>query len=82
MNAENSIFRQLHKLRLVRLDAREGSIVEIPVIKEGHNAQYIDLPDDEVGNEITYLKTHIFTREIRGLPKDRFSSKLRYSKRF
>ena len=49
--------------------------------KEGHKAWYIDLPDDEVGDEITYLKTHIFSREIRDLPMDRLSSKLRYSKR-
>jgi DNA polymerase-3 subunit epsilon len=49
--------------------------------KDGHKAWYIDLPEDEVGNEITYLKTHIFFREIRDLPMDRLSSKLRYSKR-
>ena len=49
--------------------------------KEGHKAWYIDLPDDEVGDEITYLKTHIFTREIKDLPMDRLSSKLRYSNR-
>jgi DNA polymerase-3 subunit epsilon len=49
--------------------------------KDGHKAWYIDLPEDEVGNEITYLKTHIFFREIRDLPMDRLSSKLRFSKR-
>jgi DNA polymerase-3 subunit epsilon len=49
--------------------------------KEGHKAWYIDLPEDEVGDEMTYLKTHIFSREIKDLPTDRLSSKLRYSKR-
>ena len=49
--------------------------------KEGHKAWYIDLPEDEVDNELTYLRTHIFPQGIRDLPMDRLSSKLRYSNR-
>jgi len=49
--------------------------------KDGHKAWYTDLPDDEVADEITYLKTHIFSRDIKDLPMERLSSKLRYSNR-
>jgi DNA polymerase-3 subunit epsilon len=49
--------------------------------KEGHKSWYIDLPEDEVDNELTYLRTHIFSQGIRDLPMDRLSSKLRYSNR-
>ena len=48
---------------------------------KGHKAWYIDLPEDEVENEMTYLRTHVFFRDIRDLPMDRLSSKLRYSNR-
>ncbi len=48
---------------------------------KGHKAWYIDLPEDEVENEMTYLRTHVFSRDIRDLPMDRLSSKLRYSNR-
>ena len=48
---------------------------------EGHKAWYTDLLEDEVEKEMTFLRTHVFSREIRDLPMDRLSSKLRYSKR-
>ena len=50
-------------------------------VKEGHKAWYIDLPEDEVDNEMNYLRTFVFSREIRELPMDRLSSKIRYSNR-
>jgi DNA polymerase-3 subunit epsilon len=49
--------------------------------REGYKAWYIDLPEDEVEKEMTYLRTHVFSRDISELPMDRLSSKLRYSKR-
>ena len=48
--------------------------------KEGHKAWYIDLPEDEVEKEMTYMRIHVFSRDIRELSMDRLSSKLRYSK--
>jgi DNA polymerase III subunit epsilon len=49
--------------------------------KEGHKAWYLDLPEDEVDNEMNYLRTFVFSRDIRELPMDRLSSKIRYSNR-
>lgn len=44
-------------------------------------AWYLDLPEDELDNEMIYLNTHIYPRAMGKLPMDRFNAKIRYSKR-
>ncbi len=44
-------------------------------------AWYLDLPEDELKNEMIYLNAHIYPKAVDLLPMDRFNAKLRYSKR-
>jgi DNA polymerase III subunit epsilon len=81
---------QLTKIRLWALGAPFDKKDELkkrnyrwnPGENDSHKAWYIDLLEDEVENEMAYLKKHIFPREIGELPMDRLNSMLRYSKRF
>jgi len=44
-------------------------------------AWYLDLPEDDLENEMIYLNTNIYTRAVDILPMDRINAKLRYSTR-
>lgn len=44
-------------------------------------AWYLDLPEDELKNELIYLNADIYPKAVDLLPMDRFNAKLRYSKR-
>ena len=44
-------------------------------------AWYLDLPEDKLESEMDYLNEHVYIREARKLPTDRFNAKIRYSRR-
>lgn len=44
-------------------------------------AWYLDLPEDGLEKEMTYLNTHIYPRAMSKLPADRINAKIRYSRR-
>jgi DNA polymerase-3 subunit epsilon len=49
--------------------------------KGKRKAWYKDLQEDELEDEMLYLNTHIYPREVAELPMDRFTAMLRYSAR-
>jgi len=49
--------------------------------KGKRKAWYKDLQEDQLEDELLYLNTHIYSREVAELPMDRFTAMLRYSSR-
>jgi len=52
-----------------------------PGENDKRKAWYLDVPEDELENEMIYLNTNIYPRAVGTLPMDRLTAKLRYSRR-